>query len=103
MFVSNHTENFVRLCVKEHYRTVKYPDYNKWGLTEVQRQKADREMEEDVIKILFRIEHCNDSDLPPAHAIAEIIDKSIGSNFCKKRPADESIHDLVSRHNTEEG
>lgn len=103
MLVSKYTEDFVKLCVKEHYRTVKYPEYKKWGITDSKRITANNEMEEDVIKILFRIEHCEDSDLPPAHAIAEIIDKTIGSNFCERRPSDESIHELVSKHeHTEE-
>lgn len=103
MVISKYTEDFVKLCVKEHYRTVKYPEFNSWGLTENKRIKAEREIDEDVIKILFRVEHYDEPDVPAAHAIAEIIDITIGSNYCQKRPSDESLHDIVKHHTHMEG
>ena len=102
MVISKYTEDFVRLCVKEHYRTVKNPGYDSWCTTNPERQKIEKTVDEEVIKILFRIEHYNEEGVPAAHAVAEIIDMTIGSNYCKKRPADESLHDLVKNHVCEE-
>ena len=99
MVVSKYTEDFVKLCVKEHYRTVKYPEYSKWGLSDYQKIKADNEMNEDSIKILFRVEHCEDYHMPAAQVIAEIIDNTIGSNYMKRRPSDEQLRDIIQNHN----
>lgn len=116
MVITKHTEDFVRLCVEKFYRESD-DEFNRLNsLTKFNPEKLDdlspesREyifkmyetIEENVVKILFRIECCDDAEIPKSHAIANIIDKTIGSNYCGKRPSDDQIHEIVNNHSVEE-
>ena len=116
MIISKHTEDFVRLCVEKFYRE-KDSEFNRLNLlTKFNPEKIEElseeekeylfkmyeTIEENVIKILFRVECCDDAEIPKSHAIANIIDKTIGSNYCGKRPSDDQIHEIVNNHSVEE-
>jgi hypothetical protein len=113
MQISKYTEEFVRLCVEKYYKET-HEDFKKVStmadldpdtlmndLSEKNREvlfNGFNEINERVIKILFRIECCEDAEIPKAHAIANIIDKTIGSNYSNRRPSDDQIHEIVNSH-----
>lgn len=117
MVITKYTEDFVRLCVEKFFKEndTKFAELSRKVkfAADVQLTQEDEEfliekfeiVEESVIKILFRIEHCEDYSHEPykqlheSHIIANIIDNTIGSNYCKVRPSDEQIHQIVINHN----
>ena len=116
MLISKHTESFVRLCVEKFYRESDNEFNRLNSIAKLDPEKIDdlspesREylfkmyetIKENVVKILFRIECCDDAEIPKSHAIANIIDSTIGSNYCGKRPSDDQIHEIVNNHSVED-
>ena len=100
MFVSKYTEQFVKICVEDHLKNVKYPEYKDKWIMDPLVIKVDKEIHDETVKILFRIEHYNlPENASESYAIAQIIDKSIGSNYCANRPSEESLHEIIMETN----
>lgn len=116
MKVNKYIEDFVSLSVDTFFIRKTYKDFfekhnlqsmadclpdDMYGTSDfIEFCKIKREAREAAIKILFRIECCEETyGKPPAQVITEIIDTTIHSNYIDYRPSDEQLADIIQNHN----